>query len=398
MAVLTSTQRDTKLARLGRQPLLKGCRPAELVRIARIFDEIEVPAGTRVVEAAPLARWFFLIEEGEADVITLSGDRTTVGPGGFCGTEALHLRRPQTATVRARTDVRAFVASARDILGAVSDIPALAAGPLGALAAAAPAPPRPKPRVSAAPIAIRATPRVAHTVARAPAPPVRTGRSLLPWAIAGAVVVALLALAARYHPPVVMLTPGTAVDISNDVTITGAPTYPLNGRYLMTPVRLSRPSLLALGLAKLTGDGDIVALRQGVDRDALHRAGRAAFDDSRMTAAAAAAHGAGLQVTAQFRRRDIVGPSAGLAYALLVRDLLGPEDLARGRDVAATGTVDAAGRVGPVGSVAEKIVGARHGGAALMLLPVDQLGAGTHSRLTLIGVTSLIDASEALSR
>jgi PDZ domain-containing protein len=38
-------------------------------------------------------------------------------------------------------------------------------------------------------------------------------------------------------------------------------------------------------------------------------------------------------------RPDVAGPSAGLAYALAIADLLDQGDYARGRTVAATGTI-----------------------------------------------------------
>src|SRR2546423_9216562 len=42
-----------------------------------------------------------------------------------------------------------------------------------------------------------------------------------------------------------------------------------------------------------------------------------------------------------------------------VYDLASPVDLARGRVVAGTGTIDLDGRVGEIGGIAEKVVGAR---------------------------------------
>jgi PDZ domain-containing secreted protein len=198
-----------------------------------------------------------------------------------------------------------------------------------------------------------------------------------------------------------MLSPGRAIDISHDVTITGAPVYPLHGRYLLTPVRFTRPSLLRLAVAKLAGGPDVVGLPSGGDRHALHRAGRAVFDDSRITAAAAAARHAGLvasSIQVRFIPRDIVGPSAGLAYALLIDDLLRPADVASGRVIAATGTIDATGAVGPIGRVAEKLIGARRAGAALMLLPINQLGQAGDARTPVVGVAPLNDALTALTR
>lgn len=65
------------------------------------------------------------------------------------------------------------------------------------------------------------------------------------------------------------------------------------------------------------------------------------------------------------------GPSAGLAYALEVVDQLG-RDLDRGRRIAVTGELDAAGCVLPIGGVKQKTIGARKAGADIFLVPAGE--------------------------
>jgi len=76
----------------------------------------------------------------------------------------------------------------------------------------------------------------------------------------------------------------------------------------------------------------------------------------------------------------IGGPSAGLMWALGVIETLTPEDLTGGRVIAGTGTVDLEGRVGRIGGVRQKVVGAEEAGAEMFLLPrgdmPDARGAG----------------------
>ena len=76
---------------------------------------------------------------------------------------------------------------------------------------------------------------------------------------------------------------------------------------------------------------------------------------------------------------DIGGPSAGLMFSLGIYDTLTPGSLTGGSTIAGTGTVDAAGNVGPIGGIQQKIVGARDAGAKLFLVPpancADALGA-----------------------
>ena len=76
-----------------------------------------------------------------------------------------------------------------------------------------------------------------------------------------------------------------------------------------------------------------------------------------------------LPFSVKVRNQSIGGPSAGLMMALSVYSLASGEDLSRGRVVAGTGTIDINGTVGPVGGVAEKVVGAEQQGATIFLVP-----------------------------
>jgi PDZ domain-containing protein len=68
--------------------------------------------------------------------------------------------------------------------------------------------------------------------------------------------------------------------------------------------------------------------------------------------------------------KDIGGPSAGLMFALSIYDTLTPGSLTSGGAVAGTGTIDGTtGRVGEIGGIQQKIVGARKDGAQLFLVP-----------------------------
>ncbi len=66
---------------------------------------------------------------------------------------------------------------------------------------------------------------------------------------------------------------------------------------------------------------------------------------------------------------NIGGPSAGLMYTLAIIDLLTPEDLVKGHQIAGTGTISSNGAVGSIGGVRQKVVAARAEGADYMLVP-----------------------------
>nr|WP_257909978.1 PDZ domain-containing protein [Janibacter limosus] len=66
---------------------------------------------------------------------------------------------------------------------------------------------------------------------------------------------------------------------------------------------------------------------------------------------------------------DVGGPSAGMMFALAVRDRLTPGAMTGGKQIAGTGTIDDSGEVGPIGGIAQKMVGAHETGATWFLAP-----------------------------
>lgn len=99
---------------------------------------------------------------------------------------------------------------------------------------------------------------------------------------------------------------------------------------------------------------------------------------------------------------NIQGPSAGMMFALTIYDLLTPGSLTGGRIVAGTGTIDAQGKVGPIGGIAQKIRGAQRDGAQLFLAPASNCDEVVHaeydhSTMTIAKVATLKDAINAVT-
>lgn len=101
---------------------------------------------------------------------------------------------------------------------------------------------------------------------------------------------------------------------------------------------------------------------------------------------------------------SVGGPSAGLAFTLAVLDQLTQGELTGGAKVAVTGTIDAAGNVGPIGGVAQKVVAVRKTGADLFIVPaslpaaeLDQARARAGDHLKIIPVNNLDEALAALA-
>lgn len=97
---------------------------------------------------------------------------------------------------------------------------------------------------------------------------------------------------------------------------------------------------------------------------------------------------------------NIGGPSAGLIFALSVYELLGPEDLTRGRKIAGSGVIRPDGTVEAVGAIDQKVSGAASIGADLFLVPKGELAAARRaakgSQMRVVGVSTLSDAIEGL--
>ncbi|TCP30482.1 PDZ domain-containing protein [Scopulibacillus darangshiensis] len=70
-----------------------------------------------------------------------------------------------------------------------------------------------------------------------------------------------------------------------------------------------------------------------------------------------------------FDIKNIGGPSAGLMMTLEIYDQLTNNDLAKGFKIAGTGTIQMDGKVGPIGGIKEKVVGADKSGAQIFFAP-----------------------------
>ena len=74
------------------------------------------------------------------------------------------------------------------------------------------------------------------------------------------------------------------------------------------------------------------------------------------------------------------GPSAGLAYSLTIVDMLEGGDLTKGENIAATGTIDSHGNVGPIGGLLQKTIAVLNAGCKIFFVPEGQ-SASTYSQI-----------------
>lgn len=103
-----------------------------------------------------------------------------------------------------------------------------------------------------------------------------------------------------------------------------------------------------------------------------------------------------LEVDIDFATGNIAGPSAGLAFALSVVDLLTPGELTEGRPVAVTGTISPDGTVGTVGGIAQKVRAVERRNFRLMLVPEGQYEEAVAAASGALEIVEVSSMSEAL--
>ncbi|MFV0373832.1 PDZ domain-containing protein [Microbacterium sp.] len=105
-------------------------------------------------------------------------------------------------------------------------------------------------------------------------------------------------------------------------------------------------------------------------------------------------------VDVTLRIDDVGGPSAGMMFALGIIDTLTEEQLTGGEIIAGTGTIDAAGTVGPIGGIRQKLYGADGAGADYFLAPESncaEVVGHVPDGVRVFAVATLDDALDALA-
>jgi PDZ domain-containing protein len=107
-----------------------------------------------------------------------------------------------------------------------------------------------------------------------------------------------------------------------------------------------------------------------------------------------------LPVTIAVDSRDVGGPSAGLAIALGIIDVMTPGSLTGGGRVAVTGTIDLDGNVGPIGGIQQKTYLAARQGVEMFIVPADEADQARQwapPELEIVGVRTIGEALDALA-
>jgi CRP/FNR family cyclic AMP-dependent transcriptional regulator len=121
--------------RLLRQvPLFAHCSKRQLEQVARIADEIDLREGKEMTREGSRGREFFVLLEGEAEVVKDGRRINRLGPGDFFGEIALVYDAPRTATVTATSPVRTLVVTERSFRRLMEEQPEIQRKVLVALA------------------------------------------------------------------------------------------------------------------------------------------------------------------------------------------------------------------------------------------------------------------------
>ena len=125
---------DAKLELLSKVPLFAGLDRASLEHVARLADEIDLPADKMLLHEGELPYEFFLIVEGQVRIERDGQQLNVLGPGDFFGEIALLDGGRRTATVTTQTPVRLLVLGTREFHSLMAEYPEIRVSVLGQLA------------------------------------------------------------------------------------------------------------------------------------------------------------------------------------------------------------------------------------------------------------------------
>jgi CRP-like cAMP-binding protein len=116
---------DQKVELLSRVPLLAGLDRKDLVQVAQICDEVDLPAGRVLMKQGAYAGEFYVIISGTVRVERDGVHVRDLGPGEFLGELALLGNIARTATATCVDAGRFLVLGHREFHSLLSQYPAI---------------------------------------------------------------------------------------------------------------------------------------------------------------------------------------------------------------------------------------------------------------------------------
>lgn len=99
---------------LKKVPLFEGLTEAEVTEVALASQERDFPAGAFVVTQGSPGLGFYLLVEGDVEVLRNRKAVAELGPGGFFGEMSLLDEAPRSASIVAKTAVKCLVLGSWD--------------------------------------------------------------------------------------------------------------------------------------------------------------------------------------------------------------------------------------------------------------------------------------------
>ena len=106
-------------------PLFAAFADKELDAVAKVIEVVDVPAGDVLVTQGERGHEFYVISDGEADVIIDGSTVASLKPGDFFGELAVLDPQPRQATVTMTTAGQVLILSEREFFGMLSSAPTL---------------------------------------------------------------------------------------------------------------------------------------------------------------------------------------------------------------------------------------------------------------------------------
>lgn len=126
--------KDKKVELIRHVPLFSRCSKKQLLEIASLADEIDLPEGKVIIKEGDRGREFFVLLDGGAEVIRGGHKVANLAKGDFVGEIAVIARIPRTATVRTTAPTRALVVTDQAFRGLMKRQPDIQLKVLEALA------------------------------------------------------------------------------------------------------------------------------------------------------------------------------------------------------------------------------------------------------------------------
>jgi PDZ domain-containing protein len=222
----------------------------------------------------------------------------------------------------------------------------------------------------------------------------------------------------------VLITPGEPIDlfpktlrINSPISDNGLKSYSADGQLLLLTVYVTNPETKVLG-AEVLGCwiwGSCVVMPRSV---MYKKESNNKSEQSAGTAQMKESQDAAIVATKKILKKyfpnistkklsndslnvklsKVGGPSGGLVFTLGLIELLTPENILRGRNIAATGTVDKDGTVGAIGGVDEKIQASVKAKATTLFISRQNCGdvspqvANKDSKISIIAVDTVAEA------